>query len=88
MKNKVVFVLKILILVLLFCWIVVVFSDFFRVVHQGKEPMFCLSKTVNNYEDGSTTICVGVGYKAIKYERTCISATEFGPFIIKERQCD
>lgn len=88
MKNKLIFILKVLVLILLFIWIVIVFSDYFRVVHQGKNPMFCLSTTVKNYDDGSTTTCVGFGYKSIKYDRTCLNATEFGPFVIKERQCD
>ena len=86
MKNKALLILKIVIVIVLFVWIVVVFSDYFR-VRGGKDPMFCLSNTVKDYEDGSTKICVGAGYKAIKYERECLNATEFGPFVISERQC-
>ena len=87
MKNKIMVVLKVLILIILFIWIVIVFSDYFR-VRQGKEPMFCISNSVKDYTDGSTSICTGIGYKAIKYERACLNATEFGPFFISERQCD
>lgn len=87
MKDKLIFVLKILILVLIFLWIVVVFTDYFR-VRQNKNPMFCISEVEHEYEDGTTYICTGLGYKMIRYNRSCLSASEFGPFIIKERSCN
>lgn len=87
MKSTMITVLKITILVILFLWIVAVFTDYFM-VRKGKEPLFCLSETVTNYKDGNSTICTGVGYKAIRYNRTCLTATEFGPFTIEERQCE
>ncbi len=87
MKNKIIFIIKILILVLLFGWIVMVFTDYFR-VRQSKSPMFCLNNTVKDYSDGSVSTCMGLGYKVVKYDRTCLYATEFGPFFIKERQCE
>lgn len=86
MKNKLIFILKITILVVLFIWIVIVFTDYFR-VRFNKQPIFCISKETIDYEDGSSFICKGLGYKSIRYNRTCMSATEFGPFFIKERQC-
>ncbi len=85
-KNKTILIIKIVIVAVLFVWVVLVFSDYFR-IRTGKDPMFCLSNTVKEYEDGSTKICVGIGYKAIKYDRKCLNATEFGPFVISERQC-
>ncbi len=84
-KMKMVF--KILILLILFLWIVLVFVDYFR-VRNNQDPLFCLSKETNTYEDGSNSICNGLGYKMIRYNRECLKATEFGPFIIKERQCE
>ena len=87
MKKTIFLILKITILVILFAWIIIVFTDYFR-VRQGNNPMFCLSEETKQYEDGSNYICTGLGYKMIKYNRTCLSATEFGPFIIKERQCE
>lgn len=87
MKKKLIFVLKILILVILFCWIVMVFTDYFR-ARNNNEPMFCVSEKTIDYPDGSTYICTGLGYKMIRYNRSCMSATEFGPFVIKERQCN
>ncbi len=86
MKKTILTILKIVILIVLFIWIVIVFTDYFR-VRQGKDPMFCISEKTNNYEDGSNYICNGLGYKMIRYNRDCLKATEFGPFIIKERQC-
>ncbi len=86
MKKKIIFILKVLVVVALFCWIVVVFVDYFR-VRQNKTPMFCIKETITEYSDGSNTICTGLGYKAIHYDRTCLTASEFGPFFIKERQC-
>lgn len=87
MKSKVIFVLKILVLVVLFLWVVIVFTDFFR-VRKGKDPMFCLSNNVKDYTDGTTSTCIGLGYKVIKYERSCLYATQFSPIIISERQCN
>lgn len=87
MKKRMITLLKIFILVFLFCWIVIVFTDYFR-VRNSKDPMFCISKVTKDYSDGSNTICTGLGYKMIRYNRDCLSATEFGPFLIKERQCN
>ena len=87
MKKNLIFSLKIAIIVCMFGWIVIVFTDYFR-VRQNKEPLFCIHKVEQPYEDGTNTICTGLGYKAIKYNRDCLNASEFGPFIIKERTCD
>lgn len=64
-----------------------VFTDYFRVT-QNKDPMFCISEKTVEYEDGSNYICTGLGYRAIRYSRSCLAATEFGPFLIQERQCE
>ncbi len=87
MKKVILTILKVAILVFLFVWIVMVFTDYFR-VRNGYDPMFCLSEETKAYEDGSNHFCNGLGYKMIRYERECLSATEFGPFFIKERQCE
>ena len=87
MKKIIITVLKVIILVFLFAWIVIVFTDFFR-VKGGKDPMFCISEETKTYNDGTNYICHGLGYKMIKYTRSCLTATEFGPFIIKERTCE
>lgn len=55
---------------------------------KGQDPKFCISKLTKEYEDGSNYICTGLGYKMIRYNRSCMpAATEFGPIIIKERDC-
>lgn len=87
MKRKLIFITKVAILLFLFFWIVIVFADYFR-VRQDKDPIFCITEQINEYEDGSNYICNGLGYKMIRYNRTCLSAVEFGPFLIKERQCE
>lgn len=80
------FILKVLITVAVFVWIVVVFTDYFR-VRLNKEPMFCITERTIDYNDGSTYVCVGAGYKTIRYNRSCLKATEFGPYVLKERTC-
>lgn len=87
MKSTLVVILKVTILTFLFFWIVMVFTDYFR-VRQNKNPMFCINESINEYEDGSTYVCTGLGYKMIRYNRDCLSASEFGPFLIKERTCE
>ena len=87
MKKTFFTILKVVVLILILLWIVMVFVDYFKVKNGGR-PTVCLSEQIKEYEDGSNTICYGFGYKTIFYNRTCLKATEFGPFIIKERQCD
>ena len=87
MKDKTKVIVKVVVLVILLGWIIMVFTDYFR-VREEKEPLFCISKKENKYDDGTTTVCTSIGYKVIKYDRECLSASEFGPFIIKEKICD
>lgn len=86
-KKIIITILKVLILFILFGWVVLVFTDYFRVT-SGKDPLFCISEKTTNYPDGANYTCTGLGYKMIRYNRACMSATEFGPFLIKERQCE
>ena len=87
MNDKAKTIIKISVAILIIGWIIVLFTDFLR-VRAEKEPLFCLSKKENKYDDGTNTICTGIGYKVIKYNRECLSASEFGPFFIKEKSCD
>ncbi len=87
MKKIILTIIKVVVLLFLFGWIVIVFTDYFK-VRNGKDPLFCLSEQTKEYNDGSNYICNGLGYKMIRYNRECLKATEFGPFIIKERQCE
>lgn len=86
MKQKLIVFLKIAILAIIFFWLVMIFTDYFR-VRQNKNPIFCFSEEVHEYNDGTTYICTGAGYKYIRYNRDCLPASEFGAFLLKERQC-
>ena len=87
MKNKLIVGIKLMILIFFFCWLLMGFYDYFR-VRRDLDPLFCLSEKTNDYLDGSNYICTGMGYKMIRYNRSCLSATEFGPFLLKERKCE
>ncbi len=87
MKKTIITILKALVLILIFLWIILVFVDYFQ-VKKGEKPVYCLKEKITEYEDGTNTTCVGLGYKTIYYNRKCLKATEFGPFFIQERQCD
>lgn len=61
-------------------------TDFLR-VRNNKEPQFCLKETVHEFEDGTVTECMGLGYKTYKYNRSSLSGgIEFGPFFIKMKE--
>ena len=50
------------------------------------DPVFCLSKSVIDKENGSVEECVGVGYKVFKYNTPGYEgAREFGAFWITPR---
>ena len=61
------------------------FIDFFS-VYNDKDPKFCLEIEIREYEDGSTTVCTGLGYKVYQYDRYSIEGSEFGPVWMEERQ--
>jgi len=70
------------VIVLAFIWI----TDYTR-VRDNKEPKYCVSTKIHEFEDGSVTECVGLGYKTYKYERISLpSSIEFGPFFMKMRE--
>ncbi len=86
MKKVIITLIKILILAFIAIWACLVVIDYFKIT-KNEQPLFCLSEKVNNYSDGTTYICNGLGYKGIIYDRTCIKSTMFGSFLLKERQC-
>lgn len=66
-------------------WLGLVIMDFFA-VKDNKEPRFCLKNTTQNYGTKKTQTCIGLGYKVNKYyENDQLTATEFGPFFIKDK---
>ncbi len=82
-------ILSILFVIILLGWLALVVTDFLR-VRDNKEPKFCLSnKTVEHADNSKTEICTGLGYKVQKYyENGEHTATEIGPFFIKDKKAD
>jgi cytoskeletal protein RodZ len=67
---------------LLAIWI----TDFVHVVRE-EEPTFCLKTTVYEYEDGTTTECVGLGYKVYNYDRSSLAIkAQFSPFFVSMKE--
>lgn len=84
MKKTIMTILKVVFLLVLFAWICLVFTDYFR-ARKDEKPLVCLKEETKVYDDGTVYQCTGLGYKMFKYERASITATEFGPFFIQER---
>ena len=84
-KHIVNLIFRVLVLVLVVVWIGIVFIDYFN-TRNDKPLKFCLSEKTHKYADGKTYECVGLGYRMFKYDRKAITAKEFGPIFIKERQ--
>ena len=85
MKETLRTIFKIVLLVLVIVWVGLVVTDYLNTLHD-KPLKFCIKESTKKYPDGKTYECVGLGYKMYKYERKSISATEFGPIFISERQ--
>ena len=78
-------IIKVAVLSIIIIWILLFFIDYFR-ARQVKKPIFCLHQETKVYDDGTTYICDGPGYKVYMYKRSSIPITvQFGPFFIKER---
>jgi hypothetical protein len=59
----------------------------FTNTRNGKDPKFCLSKSVINYYDGTVDKCTGLGYKVYNYHRSSLNAArEFVPFWVEPRE--
>lgn len=86
-KSTVSKVVNVVLWGVLILWMGACLFDFFN-TKNGKAPTFCISKTTKTYSDGTTTTCVGPGYKVYNYKRDSIKAIEFGPLWGKERLSD
>ena len=80
-------VMNIILWVILIGWMVIVLIDFYN-VNKKEEPFFCIKENTEKYDDGTVYSCLGVGYKVYRYERSCFSAIEFGPFWSKDRSLE
>lgn len=85
-KKKSIFsrIINFILTIVVFGWVAIAVIDYIN-VSQEKEPMFCLEKETIQHEDGTVSLCKGLGYKVYKYNRASIQGTEFGPFWIEER---
>ena len=84
--KKIIKIIEILVLILLIGWLAIFLFDFFNVKNE-ENPQFCIKKDTKVYEDNKKTeICTGLGYKVYKYyENDELTATEFGPFFIEDK---
>ena len=57
-------------------------------VRNGKEPQFCIKKDVHVYADGTTDVCIGLGYKVYNYNRYNMIGTEFVSIFADERKVE
>ena len=72
----------VIVAILAIIWI----TDFMR-IRDDKDPQFCLSTEVHEFEDGTVTECTGLGYKTYRYNRSSMSTgIEFGPFFMNMRE--
>lgn len=85
MKAVLKLILKILVILLVVVWVFIVVTDYMN-TKNDKPLKFCLREDTHKYDDGETYECVGLGYKMFKYNRQSITAKEFGPIFISERQ--
>lgn len=86
-KSKFSKIMNVILWIILIAWMGACLFDFFN-TKKGNAPTFCISKTTKTYSDGTTTTCVGPGYKVYNYKRDSIKAVEFGPLWGKERLSD
>lgn len=71
--------------IIFICWIGIGVYDFLKCGQKDKDgnvskPLIVLDKKTHNYEDGSVTEYISLGYKYIEYNRVSISAYEFALF--------
>ncbi len=79
-------VLGLVIPVILLGWGYVFISEYFR-IKDGKDAKYCIENKIHEYDDGSVSECVGIGYKVYYYDRPNIGIkTEFGAFWLKIRE--
>lgn len=64
-------------------WIFIFSYDYIRVSNEGN-PEFCITEETKKYDDGTTYICHGLGYKYINHNRKSYKAIQFGGFWIEE----
>lgn len=85
MKKTLGILFKVLLVTVVAVWIGLIFVEYFR--YQSDEPMLVvLKEDTLTYDDGHVYVYWGLGYKAIKYNRTSLYGKEFGHLFIKVRE--
>lgn len=74
--------LKYFIFFMIIAWMLMVIYDFIR-TKNSQEPIFCISNTVVEEDDGNIYICNGLGYKYYNYVKSSYTLKKFEPFWIK-----
>src|SRR5574344_2162692 len=77
-------VMNVVLWIILIVWMAVCLVDFYN-VKQEKEPMFTFKNGTTKYSDGNVKWYLGAGYKIYKYNRSCYTAIEYGPFWSEDR---
>ena len=70
----------------IFALVLIVWTVDYVRAQTDNDPIFCLTRVENEYADGVTTICTGLGYRIINYDREAMHGIEYGPFWIQEIQ--
>lgn len=77
-------IMNVVLWIILIVWMAVCLVDFYN-VKQEKEPMFTFKNGTTKYSDGNVKWYLGAGYKIYKYNRSCYTAIEYGPFWSEDR---
>jgi len=77
MKEKIIFGLKIVVILLVVCWMVLFVTDYFR-VKGGSKPFICFSETNKKTINGTFYRCNSLGYKYYEYKDEVKGQTTYG----------
>ena len=83
-------IISILFTLVLIAYISLIVIDFLRCGQKDKDgnvqkPLIVIKETTYNYDDGTATEYMSLGYKYVEYNRNSLRAYEFGPFWVKIR---
>ena len=83
-------IFSILVTFVLVLWVALAVFDFVRCGHKDEngnvqKPLIVIKTNTYNYDDGSATEYMSLGYKYVEYNRNSLRAYEFGPFWLKVR---
>ena len=81
-------IISILFTLVLVAWVCLIVFDFIKCGQKDEngefqKPLIVLKETKYDYDDGSATEYMSLGYKFIVYNRNSLRAYKFGPFWLK-----